>query len=145
MLESDLSDYHTAQINIANYVRDGVKHGAIGMINTSWDDDGEMLFNDTWYPFVWGAGDRLESDRQRIAKARQKDFDDAFSAIFYGAQRMIRSASSCALSDLRSNWPASGGLEDRNFWRDNLTDPDPKVTSDDAKNSLPTPTTSPMR
>src|SRR4051812_122495 len=48
-------DFSTATINISNYVRDGVKHGAIGMINTSWDDDGENFFSQAWYPFAWGA------------------------------------------------------------------------------------------
>ena len=125
-------DYHTAQINIANYVRDGVKHGAIGMINTSWDDDGENLFNQTWYPFIWGAEAAWNPIDSASREARQKDYDDAFSTIFYGAKDDSISKLLWRLSDLRSN-PASGGLEDRNFWRDNLTDPDPKVTADDAK------------
>ena len=35
--------------NIINFVRDGQKAGAVGMMNTSWDDDGESLFEMTWY------------------------------------------------------------------------------------------------
>src|SRR2546421_7759031 len=40
--------------NIINFVRDGQKAGAIGMMNTTWDDDGESLFEVTWYPIALG-------------------------------------------------------------------------------------------
>jgi hexosaminidase len=41
--------------NIVNFGRDGQKAGAIGMMNTTWDDDGESLFEMAWYPIVLGA------------------------------------------------------------------------------------------
>ena len=113
------------------------------MINTSWDDDGENLFNQTWYPFAWGGEIAWNPSDNNSPGAWQKNFDDAFSAVFYGA-RMIRSASSCG-ARRSAEQPGQRRCEDRNFWRDNLTDPDPKVTSTTRKNSLPTPTTSPMR
>src|SRR6266498_5187275 len=34
--------------NIGNFVRDGQKASAIGMMNTTWDDDGESLFEAAW-------------------------------------------------------------------------------------------------
>lgn len=44
-----------AFINIKNFVRDGQKYGALGMLNTTWDDDGEALFGMTWPAIVFGA------------------------------------------------------------------------------------------
>lgn len=44
-----------AFINIKNFVRDGQKYGALGMLNTTWDDDGESLFGMTWPAIVFGA------------------------------------------------------------------------------------------
>ena len=44
-----------ASKNITNFVRDGQKAGAIGMMNTTWDDDGESLFEMSWYPIALGA------------------------------------------------------------------------------------------
>jgi hypothetical protein len=44
-----------AFINIKNFVRDGQKYGALGMLNTTWDDDGETLFGMTWPAIVFGA------------------------------------------------------------------------------------------
>src|SRR5205814_5136520 len=128
-------DFHTAQINIANYVRDGVKHGggkgAIGMINTSWDDDGENFFSQTWYPFAWGAEVAWNPVDNDSREARQTSFDEAFAPVFYGAPDDTITRLLWQLSDLRSN-PASGNLEDRLFWRDNLVDPPAKVTYEDA-------------
>ncbi len=114
-------DLKTAQINIANYVRDGAKHGAIGMINTSWDDDGENFFSQTWYPFAWGAEMAWNPIDDKSRETRQKDFDQAFAPIFYGAPDDAITKLLWRLSELRSN-PASGNLEDRLFWRDYLLD-----------------------
>ena len=41
--------------NIANLCRDGYKNGAIGVINTCWDDFGESLTNCALYGLAWGA------------------------------------------------------------------------------------------
>jgi hypothetical protein len=41
-----------AYVNIRNFVRDGQKVGAIGELNTTWDDDGESLFDMTWPALV---------------------------------------------------------------------------------------------
>jgi hypothetical protein len=109
-------DFHTAQINIANYVRDGVKRKAIGMINTSWDDDGENFFSQTWYPFAWGAEVAWNPVDNDSREARQKAFDTAFAANFYGASDDAIVRELWKISDLRSN-PSSGDLHDRSFWR----------------------------
>ncbi len=50
-----LPDFGTATTNIRNFVRDGAKHGAIGMLNTDWEDDSESLNAPTWHGDAWGA------------------------------------------------------------------------------------------
>jgi hypothetical protein len=50
-----LPDFACAETNIRNFVRDGAKHGALGMINTDWEDDGESLNAPTWHGDAWGA------------------------------------------------------------------------------------------
>lgn len=41
--------------NINNFVRDGKKHGALGMFSTDWKNRGETLFNMAWYGIVFSA------------------------------------------------------------------------------------------
>ena len=67
----------TSSKNIINFVRDGQKAGAIGMLNTTWDDDGETLFEMGWYGIVLGAAASWQSgivDQNRF----DTDFDWAF-------------------------------------------------------------------
>ena len=67
----------TASKNIINFVRDGQAAGAIGMLNTTWDDDGETLFEHGWYGIVLGAAASWQSgivDQNRF----DADFDWAF-------------------------------------------------------------------
>lgn len=62
--------------NIRDFARDGLKYGALGMMNTTWDDDGEALFGLTWYPVVFGAAAAWQpsADVQEFANS----FDWAF-------------------------------------------------------------------
>jgi hypothetical protein len=50
-----LPDFGVAVTNIYNFVRDGLKHGALGMINTDWEDDGEALKAVKWHADAWAA------------------------------------------------------------------------------------------
>jgi hypothetical protein len=50
-----LPDFQVSVTNIANFVRDGVKQDALGMINTTWDDSGSNLAGWNWYGVAWGA------------------------------------------------------------------------------------------
>ncbi|MCR4415263.1 MAG: family 20 glycosylhydrolase [Thermoguttaceae bacterium] len=50
-----LPDFGVATVNIRNFVRDGAKHGAIGMLNTDWEDDGEAINAVKWYCDAWAA------------------------------------------------------------------------------------------
>jgi hexosaminidase len=64
--------------NINNFVRDGKKHGAMGMFNTDWRDDGEALLNMAWHPVVFSAAAAWQPGAVDVAK-----FDAAFDWAFY--------------------------------------------------------------
>jgi hypothetical protein len=66
-----------ASKNIANFVRDGQASGSIGMMNTTWDDDGESLFEMTWYGIVFGAAASWQN-KAIDHSAFDEDFDWAF-------------------------------------------------------------------
>jgi hexosaminidase len=66
-----------AVINIRNFVRDGQKANVMGMMNTSWDDDGEALFEMTWYGIALG-GAASWQDAPLDIESFDKDFDWSF-------------------------------------------------------------------
>lgn len=76
--------------NIANYVRDGKEHGAIGMMNTAWDDDGETLGNANWHGLIWGAEmswnpikNQEEAQAKKERQDRLKIFNQGMDEVFF--------------------------------------------------------------
>ncbi len=67
----------TAFTNIRNFVRDGQQLRALGMLNTTWDDDGEALFAMTWPAVVFGAACAWQPGESSIEEFGQK-YDWAF-------------------------------------------------------------------
>jgi hypothetical protein len=104
-----------ARKNIVNFVRDGQKAGAIGMMNTTWDDDGESLFETTWYSIVLGAAASWQEGPVDLDKFDQ-NFDWAFfrndGDQFVKAERSLGSAGAQL---------GAGGTTDELFWRDPFT------------------------
>ena len=104
-----------ARKNIVNFVRDGQKAGAIGMMNTTWDDDGESLFETTWYSIVLGAAASWQEGPVDLDKFDQ-NFDWTFfrndGDQFIKAERALGSAGTQL---------GAGGTTDELFWRDPFT------------------------
>ncbi|HEY8225154.1 MAG TPA: glycoside hydrolase family 20 zincin-like fold domain-containing protein [Pyrinomonadaceae bacterium] len=67
-----------ASKNIINFVRDGQAAGSQGMLNTTWDDDGESLFEMTWYGIVLGAAASWQNQT-----VDSKEFDRSFDWAFF--------------------------------------------------------------
>jgi len=103
-----------ASKNIVNFVRDGQKAGAIGMMNTTWDDDGETLFEMSWHPIALGAAASWQEGAVDIQKF-DSDFDWAFfrndGDQFVKAERALGSVSTIL----------GAGPSDEIFWRDPFT------------------------
>lgn len=100
--------------NIINFVRDGQAAGSPGMLNTTWDDDGESLFEMTWYGIVLGAA----ASWQHTA-VDQKIFDRNFDWAFF---RNDGDQFVSVIHALGSVNPVLGiGTSDDLFWRDPFT------------------------
>jgi len=112
-------DNAIALVNIQRFVRDGQRLGATGMINTSWDDDGEALFNQTWYGDLFGAAAGWQEGESSI-----DSFASSYGRVFHGdlsgkideAQRQL-SAAHALLSNAKV-----GDASDYLFWLDPWTD-----------------------
>ncbi len=70
-------DLETAYANIRNFVRDGQKVNALGMLNTTWDDDGDAFFEMTWPAIVFGGAASWQSGESSI-EAFKASYDWAF-------------------------------------------------------------------
>jgi hypothetical protein len=107
-------DLEASSRNIVNFTRDGQQAGALGMMNTTWDDDGESLFEMAWYPIVLGAAASWQEGMFDLDKF-DRDFDWAFFRAngdrFAKATRALGGVSNLL----------NGGTTDELFWRDPFT------------------------
>jgi hypothetical protein len=104
-----------AVVNIRNFVRDGQAAGALGVMNTNWDDDGETLFEMDWYGVGLGAAAGWENAPLDVEK-----FDEKFDWTFF------RSAGGDFTKSIRTFGAASktlGITETQNslFWQNPFT------------------------
>ena len=114
-------DFGIARINIHNYIRDGYRHGAQGVLNTTWDDSGENLFAYHWVPLAWAAecawnppaANAGEEERER----RWNGFADACDHWLFAAAGKRVTQKLQKLSELGS-FSLTAGLADHVFWRD---------------------------
>ena len=100
--------------NIINFVRDGQTNGASGMLNTTWDDDGESLFEMSWYGIVLGAAASWQQ-----GAVDQRKFDDDFDWAFFRNEGDQFVSVIHALGGV--NAVAGFGTSDDAFWRDPFT------------------------
>lgn len=103
-----------ASKNIANFVRDGQKAGAIGMMNTTWDDDGESLFEMAWHPIALGAAASWQERAVDIEK-----FDHDFDWVFFRSDGDEFTKAERALGSVNATLGIA--TSDEVFWRDPFT------------------------
>ena len=70
-------DLDVAFVDIRNFVRDGQKLGAMGMLNTTWNDDGESIYGMAWPALVFGAAAGWQAGESNIDDFKN-DYDWAF-------------------------------------------------------------------
>ncbi|HXI33972.1 MAG TPA: glycoside hydrolase family 20 zincin-like fold domain-containing protein, partial [Gemmatimonadales bacterium] len=108
-------DYSIALPNIQGFVATGQRLGSTGVLNTTWDDDGEDLFEGNWYGIAFGAAASWQPGTADIPA-----FQSSFGAVFCGdttgaiddAERKLAQAH--ALLDS----VGVGGGTDLLFWMD---------------------------
>ena len=104
-----------AFVNIRNFARDGQKLAAKGMLNTTWNDDGESLYDMSWPALTFGAAAGWQEGESSI-----DSFKDAYDWAFY---RNNDNSFRGALDDLDrahealANLNAGRGTDDL-FWAD---------------------------
>ncbi len=102
-----LPDFPAAVTNIQNFVRDGARLGAVGMLNTAWDDDGESFNAPNWHGFAWGA-----ECAWNAANTPYTAFNRRLGAVLFGE----RTDHFGRAIDLLST-PGIRGMPNREFWK----------------------------
>lgn len=65
--------------NIQQFTRDAQRLGATGQMNTSWDDDGDALFAQTWYAVLFGAAAAWQPGQSSIER-----YQASYGRVFHG-------------------------------------------------------------
>jgi len=72
-------NFGAALPNIQGFAREGQALGAAGMLNTTWDDWGQALFDQTWYGILFGAAAAWQPGESSIPA-----FQRSFGLQFHG-------------------------------------------------------------
>jgi hypothetical protein len=105
-----LPDFGVAVTNIQNFVRDGVKHGALGMINTDWEDDGEAINAVKWHADAWAAECAWNASVTPIEL-----FNRRVGAVLFG-ERSDHFGQAVELLARTHRMPAMKGMFNTRFW-----------------------------
>ena len=126
-----LPDFAAATVNIRNFVRDGVKHGAMGMLSTSWEDDGESLKGVIWHGHAWAAECAWNGSTTDPAA-----FNRRVGAVLFG-EKADRFGQAVELLAQTHAVPTMKGMNNSRFWDvDLMPNGDPAAIEAAAKRLL---------
>jgi len=109
-----LPDFGVATTNIHHFVRDGVRHGAMGMLNTAWEDDGESLNAPKWHGYAWGAECAWTG-----SATTPEDFNRRIGAVLFG-EKGDHFGRAVELLAQTHRLAGMGGMNNRRFWKDDF-------------------------
>ena len=116
--------HYEFKANISNLCRDGYKNGALGVINTCWDDFGESLTNCALYGLALGA----ETSWNPVTK-QERNTEANFTMHFLGSL----SDDLCSHLDELSEWTKIDGIGKFTAMTEPMTPFYPSLVSDSIK------------
>ena len=111
-----MPDYVMTKTNIRNFARTGVEQGALGLLNTVWDDGGFALFSRDWLGVAYAAEKSWNSQPQH-----DDSFDGRFDMAVYGDNRNKISQAILKLTEL-SDLGVTQEMNEEVFWQKVIPD-----------------------
>jgi hypothetical protein len=113
-------DFHVTFANIDGFLRDGRKFGTLGIVNTNWSDDAQVLYRMTEPGVAYGAAASWQD--QQLDRA---GFFRDYAALVYGEASATRIAGALqALDDAQQSMASAVGSEDMfRLWDDPFSTP----------------------
>ncbi|MDP9017548.1 MAG: beta-N-acetylhexosaminidase, partial [Candidatus Eremiobacteraeota bacterium] len=108
-------DLAAAIPNEQHFIAQGKDGKVLGLFQTVWHDDGESLYEATWYPVLFAAGSAWET--RDVAPDR---FAQDFPSAFFGSDDQRYGQDIVALSDAVHRLKAQGDSTHYLFWGDPL-------------------------
>ena len=109
-----LPDFGVAATNIQHFVRDGAKHGALGMIDTDWEDDGEAINAVKWHADAWAAECAWNASTTPL-----KAFNRRVGAVLFGESGDHFAQAIASLTQTH-RLPGMDGMFNARFWKDDV-------------------------
>ena len=109
-----LPDFGVAVTNIHNFVRDGARHGALGMIDTDWEDDGEAINAVKWHADAWAAECAWNASTTPL-----EAFNRRVGAVLFG-ESGDHFGQAIALLTRTHRLPGMDGMFNARFWKDDF-------------------------
>jgi hypothetical protein len=119
-------NYVQALGNISAFVRDGQKAGATGVLNTTWNDDGEGIFDEDWFGVLFGAAAGWQA-----GESSEEAFTDSYGLAFHRDATGKVSQAQRELMAGQALFKQAGLIDaqDRYFWVDPFTAEGQKVAA----------------
>jgi len=105
-----------ALANEQRFIGEGRSARVLGLFQTVWHDDGETLYESTWYPLVYAAAQAWQS-----ADLPQTQFANSFASAFFGSDDARYSGDAIALGAALRRLEPTGftyGQTNALFWAD---------------------------
>ncbi len=102
-------DLHAALPNEQRFIAEGKAAHVLGLFQTVWHDDGETLYEATWYPVLYAASAAWSTDGSRA------DFAAAFPHAFFGVNDPRYARDAALLGGIDAQLPDAS---DKLFWDD---------------------------
>jgi hexosaminidase len=103
-------DARAAIPNERTFIREGIGAHVLGLFECVWHDDGETLYDATWYPVLFAADEAWSVHDQT-----QAQFLAAFPSAFFGVDDARYASDAATLGDLDGQL---GGRTNKLFWAD---------------------------